>query len=166
MSPAKRLTPTQLKALPNLKRADYSVTSDQTPFSGTVNRPYNCIAWAAEENARWWWPGNTNCYWPPSIQSICTLDAFVAAFGTLRYKKCANGNPEPNMEKVAIYVDATGLPTHMARQLPSGRWTSKLGEWEDIEHRNPLVLEGVGPERYGTVGQYLRRQIAKQVPPP
>jgi hypothetical protein len=50
---------------------------------------------------------------------------------------------EPGIEKVAIYAD---LPadswTHAARQLPNGRWTSKLGDFEDIEHDTPEGLAG------------------------
>ena len=36
----------------------------------------------------------------------------------------------------------------MARQLNTGRWTSKLGTLEDIEHGSPSELEG---ERYRAV---------------
>ena len=46
--------------------------------------------------------------------------------------------------------------THMARQLASGLWTSKLGELEDIEHETPAELEG---DIYGIVVQYMRRAI-------
>src|SRR6266566_3667632 len=35
---------------------------------------------------------------------------------------------------LAVYADETDTPTHMARQLPTGYWTSKLGELEDIQH--------------------------------
>jgi len=38
------------------------------------------------------------------------------------------------MKRLAVYADETDTPTHMARQLPSGHWTSKLGELEDIQH--------------------------------
>ena len=49
-----------------------------------------------------------------------------------------------------------GEPTHAARQLPNGKWTSKLGRWEDIEHD----LEGLTGEMYGSVQQILKRQIS------
>jgi hypothetical protein len=40
---------------------------------------------------------------------------------------------EPGFLKVALY--GTGLTyTHAARQLADGKWTSKLGKGEDIEH--------------------------------
>ena len=43
----------------------------------------------------------------------------------------------------------------MARQLPSGLWTSKLGESEDIEHQ----VEGLEGSSYGNVLVYLCREI-------
>jgi hypothetical protein len=45
---------------------------------------------------------------------------------------------------------------HAARQLPGGRWTSKLGNREDIEHD----LNAVSGEAYGTVVMVLKRPIA------
>jgi hypothetical protein len=43
---------------------------------------------------------------------------------------------------------------HAARQLPTGRWTSKLGKAVDIEHDTP---EGVTGPVYGAVVKFLRR---------
>jgi hypothetical protein len=56
-----------------------------------------------------------------------------------------------------IYVDSSGTPTHMARQLSNGNWTSKLGDAEDIEHAQLEQLEG---DIYGVAYQFLRRKIS------
>ncbi len=48
-----------------------------------------------------------------------------------------------------------GELTRAARQLPNGKWTSKLGRWQDIEHE----LDGLVGEMYGTVKQILKRAI-------
>ena len=48
-----------------------------------------------------------------------------------------------------------GLPNHAARQLGSGMWTSKIGALADIQHK----LQGLTGERYGKVGQVLRRPL-------
>ena len=48
---------------------------------------------------------------------------------------------EPGFEKVALYGDSEYY-THAARQLPSGKWTSKLGKAEDVEHDSPADLSG------------------------
>jgi hypothetical protein len=62
---------------------------------------------------------------------------------------------EPGLEKIAIFAKG-GRPTHAARQLGSGRWTSKLGRAEDIEH-DLRALEG---EAYGAVAFFLQRPRA------
>jgi hypothetical protein len=55
---------------------------------------------------------------------------------------------ESQYEKVALFAK-DGRVTHAARQLPSGRWTSKLGSDVDIEHE----LYAIEGEVYGTVVQ-------------
>jgi hypothetical protein len=57
---------------------------------------------------------------------------------------------------IALFADKNDFPLHAARQLPSGRWTSKLGELEDIEH-GLRDLEG---DAYGTVVLIMKRPIA------
>ena len=82
------------------------------------------------------------------------LPAYVAAFDTLGYEPCDDGSLEEGFEKVAIYESPSGYVMHVARQLHTGRWTSKLGQLEDIEHAGPDELEG---REYGRVVQYMRR---------
>jgi hypothetical protein len=53
-----------------------------------------------------------------------TLAAFQAAFATVGFVVCQDESAEPGFEKIAIFGDADG-PQHVARQLPTGRWTSK-----------------------------------------
>jgi len=72
----------------------------------------------------------------------------------LGYQSCDEGELEEHYLKIALYVNTDSKPTHAARQLPSGKWTSKLGKGEDIEHANPAGVEG---EIYGTVVQYMKR---------
>jgi hypothetical protein len=63
---------------------------------------------------------------------------------------------EKGFEKVAIYVKGNQNPTHAARQLDSGIWTSKIGNEEDIEHSSPAVLEGL---EYGAVAVVMKKSI-------
>ena len=117
---------------------------------------YNCIAWAADDPLNWWWP-NCGEYWP-TVPEEETLQAFVIAFESRNFAVCANGTPERGYEKVAIYT-YKGVPTHAARQLRSGKWTSKLGPFEDISHKTPLdVGDGPPPDSYGRPEVYLRRK--------
>ncbi len=82
--------------------------------------------------------------------------AFVAAFATLGYEPCSEEVSEPGWEKVALYASDDGISTHAARQIADGRWSSKLGRAQDIEH-DLRALEGAD---YGKVVQILRRRIA------
>jgi hypothetical protein len=117
---------------------------------------YNCIAWAAGKSHEWWWPGPDleDEYWPPDVAREVTLAAFQAAFAGLGYLPCLSAVLEPEVEKVALFARPDGKPTHAARQLPSGRWTSKLGESEDVEH-NLHDLEGAV---YGRVVLVMARR--------
>lgn len=127
---------------PNLSGENHTTTSPSTP-------DYNCIAWAAEEDDRWWWPVPAGAvYWPAGAAAVETVDAFIFAFGTLGYTVSQSRDLEDGLQKVALYVGANGLPTHMARQLSDGTWTSKLGQSNDINH---LTLEAISGPAYGTV---------------
>ena len=83
-----------------------------------------------------------------------SLAAFAAAFATLGYAPCAGEEAEPGFERVALFAHA-GVPTHAARQLPSGRWTSKLGLREDIEHE----LHALDGDLYGSVVAIFKRSL-------
>lgn len=135
--------------VPNLAAEGFTTTSP-------ASRRYNCIAWAAGRDDAWWWPDPQLVYhWPDSAPRRETLDAFVAAFATLGYQPCPDGTAEDGFEKIAIYQLA-GLPTHAARQLSDGNWTSKLGPNVDITH----TLPGLEGSEYGRVAVFMRRPQA------
>jgi hypothetical protein len=136
-------------SFPDLARNGYHVTSPPDPV-------YNCIAWAAGITTTWWWPDPDGFdYWPPGVVRERTLAAFLQALATVGYAPCPDGSLEPGWEKVALYATDEG-PAHAARQLGNGRWTSKLGPDDDIEH----TLEGLVSPVYGAVVQFLRRLAA------
>ena len=136
-------------AFPRLKRHSLLLTSPPTPA-------YNCIGWAAEDPARFWWPDPQGfAYWPAGVSRTEEIPSFVAAFALLGYAPCADGSHERQYQKLAIFADQNGKPTHMARQLKNGQWTSKLGREEDIAHS----IYGLESGRYGNVVQYLKRPI-------
>lgn len=135
---------------PNLRNTPYERTSPET-------LSYNCIAWVAGRVDRCWWPSLWPRYFWPSGILDSSLEGFVRVFQELGYESCENRDREPGYEKVAIYAQGS-LPSHMARQLPSGQWTSKCGDLEDITHN---TLEGLEGSDYGFVVQIMRR---RQVP--
>lgn len=116
---------------------------------------YNCIAWAAGRDDRWWWPGDPDSFWPLEVPAAATLPAFEAAYRSLGYERCASGGFDSQFDQIAIFADPGGVPTHAARQLLSGRWTSKLGRDVDIEHVAPEALTSVV---YGTPALFMRRR--------
>jgi hypothetical protein len=63
---------------PNLQSSSYQVTSPE-------NQDYNCIAWAAGDTRRWWWPDpdQWDAYWPSQLARSETLLAFVDLFASL-----------------------------------------------------------------------------------
>jgi hypothetical protein len=69
---------------------------------------------------------------------------------------------EPGYEKVALFA-LGGSVKHAARQLPDGRWTSKMGRDIDIRHDE---VDGVSGPFYGDVVLYLRRRIGGNYPRP
>jgi hypothetical protein len=134
---------------PNLSKNGYAIESPST-------EDYNGIAWAAGDTERWWWPLEPD-YWPPGVPRSATINSFVDAYATLGYVQCDTADPEPGFEKIAIYARPDGSPTHAARQLPTGAWTSKLGRSEDIVHTALAGLEG---GQYGAVVRVMRRPRA------
>jgi hypothetical protein len=107
---------------PKLQRSRYCITSP-------ASIDYNCIAWAAGQQDVWWWPDSMGVgYWPAGVLREETIEAFVLAFQSLGYAVCDSDELELGFEKVAIYAIAEDVPTHAARQLSNGKWTSKLGE--------------------------------------
>jgi hypothetical protein len=135
------------RCFPKLRQLGCQITSPESKL-------YNCIAWAAGRDDRWWQP-SPGYFWPEEPHD-CTPEAFVRVFRRLGYEVCEQRGLEPDFEKVALYVNDFG-PAHMARQLPSGEWTSKCGKLEDITH--PLEgLEGTEYEEYGHVAVIMKRK--------
>lgn len=139
--------------LPKLMAATYVPTSPCT-------RKFNCIAWAAEDITSNWWPDPLGIgKWPSGVPREETLNAFTQAFATLGYVLCQDSVLEVGFQKIAIYAnrepDGSFSPTHAARQLPNGNWSSKLGEYEDIEH---FMLDALDGPAYGTTVCCMRRQ--------
>lgn len=132
---------------PNLKNTSYQPESPK-------DIRYNCIAWAAGNNSRWWWPGKPPRYYWPGSSHEESLENFISVFNSFGYKVCNNLEFEEGYKKVAIYVRES-RPTHMARQLPSKQWISKCGELEDIIHE----LEGLEGDLYGNVAVIMKRPL-------
>jgi hypothetical protein len=127
-----KLAPSRERWFPAFDSADYAVTSEETIA-------YNCFAWALDVSA-WIEPDDNEPF---------------ALFERAGYRVVSDATLEPGIQKIVVYADEVGF-THAARQLPTGRWTSKLGSWEDIEQAEPFDLTG---PLYGTLFIFMARQL-------
>jgi hypothetical protein len=78
----------------------------------------------------------------------------IKVYEKLGYIVCNDNGLEIGFEKIALY-HLDGEYMHAARQLPNGRWTSKLGFLEDIEHD---TLSGLEDGEYGVVKCVMKRK--------
>ena len=131
---------------PKLRESPYRIASPE-------NFTNNCLAWAIGDPSRWW-EKYSGSYWLDV--RVPDDDGWAALFEMSGYAKTDSKESEPGFEKVAIYTKR-GEPTHAAKQLRSGVWSSKLGEGHDIEHETLESLEG---DAYGYVAQIMKRPRA------
>lgn len=143
------------KQFPFLNRSNYRKTSEQTGI-------YNCAAYVlGVEDVRWQPPSlyeQPGTYWPPGVPENLFVSSFVKAYETHGFSLCGDGL-EPGYEKIALYAYSDGFFAHVAVQYPNGKWRSKLGTWEDIEHDTLGALEGESPA-YGYVIHLMKRSIS------
>lgn len=124
--------------------------SEESP----VNDVYNCIAFSFGDMQNWWWPKRGyGIYWPPGFPLADDVSVLVRIYEIHGYSICLDGLHELGFEKVAIY-EIQGKFKHAARQLATGRWASKLGEEQDIEHELP---EHLNSTPYGVATIFMRR---------
>ena len=86
------------------------------------------------------------------------MEAFIQAYQLLGYEVGDTPSLEPGIQKIAIYTNYGNIPTHVARQLPNGNWSSKLGSYEDIEYTTLESLTGDQPA-YGKIACYMAKEL-------
>lgn len=111
---------------PLLARGHLQITS-------AASGRYNCFAWALGQTERCWLPDPfpEGLYdWPAGVPRSDTLGGWMQAFEALGFSPCDNADVQIGQEKIAIFAHPEGAPRHVARQLASGKWTSKIGTME------------------------------------
>lgn len=98
-------------------------------------------------------------YWPEGVQREETVNAFIELFKMQGYEVTDNDTLETGYLKIAIFCNSQNKPTHAARQLTNGSWTSKLGRSYDVEHdlRDPEIC--AAPCHYGGVAVVMKRRV-------
>ncbi|RIK80189.1 MAG: hypothetical protein DCC68_11550 [Planctomycetota bacterium] len=133
-----------------LRGTKWRLTSKQTPR-------YNCIAWAVGEKHRPW--DLLRGYWPDGVPRTGCLTSLIAAYQTKGFEICDEAPLEydQSFDKVVLYGVQTGSGhewQHAAKLMPNGMWSSKLGNWVDIQHEQP---EHVNHADYGEPLVYMRK---------
>jgi hypothetical protein len=129
---------------PRLRDSGWIQTSD-------YEMKYNCVAYIADDREQWWEPEDRGgWYWPPGLpKNDFSLDNYLRCFDYLGFRRCDEGSLEPDVEKIAVFVDDADEFSHVARQLTDGWWSSKLGVYEDISHPTNETLLCGRPIAYG-----------------
>ena len=140
--------------LPGLERSPFEVTSPRSTY-------YNCIAWALGNAETWWDPDEhaDEAYWPEDVARDVGIETLKSVFSGAGFTECSRGDLKEGLEKIALYAVGAEF-THVARQLASNRWTSKLGEDCDIEHDLDALFSPPGRStawRYGEVVAFMQR---------
>ena len=140
---------------PKLRPGLYRLKSPRDP-------QYNCFAFAANDTQHIWeytGPGRLGGYfWPAEIRGDSLAD-YLRVYELLGFQVCDTADLEPDIVKIAIYVDHDSLPCHVARQTRRGTWKSKLGiRGHDIEHASLELLEGDEQDEYGHVAKLMKKR--------
>ena len=125
--------------------------------SSETSTAYNCMPGLWEPHS----PGSIaedQGHWPVGLPHDRAPETLRTLFQREGFVDCENGDLDPNSVKIALYQaqesDGSYRWTHVARQLKTGLWTSKLGSSYEATHRNPEDLDG---RLYGAVFAYMAK---------
>jgi hypothetical protein len=77
---------------PGLASGGYTITSPRS-------KGYNCIAWAAGDTGKWWWPvPEAELFWPSGVARAETVLAFRDAFASFGYANVLARTSKPARE--------------------------------------------------------------------
>jgi hypothetical protein len=141
------------QTFPNFPRRGFCKTSEATS-------EYNNFAWAAGDDTQIWAPLNLGSfYWPDNVVKGNTLREFTQLYRSIGYRdtRLDDTEYEQNVEKIALYINTQGKVLHVARQLSSEKWTSKILGHEDISHKAYNFLE-YDTHSFGRVAKIMRRE--------
>ncbi len=142
--------------IPKLRAAVHRITSPDSDR-------YNCVAWVERDLDRWWEPG---FYWPfgsPTPRGDEDLDCYVYLFRKLGFEVCESSTLEPGFLKIALYAEDDEFH-HVAKQLPSGQWSSKAGTLHDFKHEKLEALEDSGVMKNARPVMFMRRPFSGSDP--
>lgn len=132
---------------PNMAEGvNFKFTSEQT-------WDYNCVAYVLGIKDDW-----IDFYYTAdgSVSMDLGINSYIDLFKNHGFSICKNDSLQKGFEKIAIFEDSNKWFSHVSLQLSDGKWTSKMGEYEDIKHTD---LESVSNGIYGTSVVFMKREI-------
>jgi len=140
--------PSQRREIDAVRKVGFPALGPDYEVVGPGTSSYNCIAWSLHDTHDWVWPGNT----------LKAFDQLNTKHGFQKMPKM-DFRVQPGVEKIVLYgkvVNGRTVPTHQARQMADGTWTSKLGKMAVIRHATPDSLDG--PDYGHPVAVYSRKK--------
>jgi hypothetical protein len=152
-----RMLPEDEEPYPNLIARGYRKTSK-------LNPNYNCVAWALDWITSRWIdhtePQEPGCIWPDDVPKGPHVENYMRLFAKFGYVPCNGPELEDGFDKVAFWDDQHQWGfAHVARQLPNGHWTSKLGNGNDIEHN---TLDAINCGNYPNAFKFMKRPYSSR----
>jgi hypothetical protein len=113
---------------------DYKLTSE-------ADDRYNCVAWVRRDKGHWIDP---EVFWPTDLapeppEWEDDLPYYLALFEAWDFEMVESSDREDGYLKIAVFASG-GDFDHVAKQLPSGRWSSKGGASFDFRHGTPASV--------------------------
>lgn len=122
-------------------------------FTSVQTWDYNCVMWSLNIDDDWKDFFYTEDGYVSPDQSI---NPYINFFKERGFQICENGELEPGQTKICIY-SKNGIFSHVSRLMENGRWASKMGNYEDIEHLSEFDVSGIG---YGKPETYMKKAMA------
>lgn len=97
--------------------------------------------------------------WPDGVpipMGPADLDCYIALFRLWGFEDCDSATLEEGFLKIAIFASGQEFE-HVAKQLPSGAWSSKGGTLYDFRHETLDAISECGVWRGATVTRLMRR---------
>ena len=155
--------------LEDLDKLFTQLVCDRNTITSTQTIDYNCVAWALGIQNQWCEPFGVivpapppDYCWTDHRPPDSLLSTYVTFFESHGFELSDDDVLEKGYAKVTIYL-LDGMFTHVARQLSNGRWTSKIGKLEDIQH---ALAEIESPEDqpygYGRASVFMKRRTQRK----
>lgn len=144
-----------LKQMPKVERlAQWPKLVDGSfEYRSEFSIRYNCASWAVNETHRL--IDSYGYWWPDDLERTHTAENYADLYRKyFDFEDCNDGRLEKGVEKLAIFAKKNGEFKHIARQLENATWTSKMGDYEDIDHKD---LHTVADGEYGRIVLFLKR---------